>query len=312
MLELVNERPDEALPSSRLPETTLIICSRHRPKLLLDSVASVLGGEVTPTELIIMDQSDTPHPTLATLGPTRGCDVRYIRTQTIGESPAKNTAIRLARYPIIVFTDDDVLVTPTWFGALAQALLAAGPQSVVMGQAPPIYTDGPQGFVPSKKVGDEPAVYEGRVDQDVLCPINMAMYRSLFEAVGGFDERLGAGGRFPGAEDNDFGFRLLEAGYRIVYAPQAVVYHRAWRQARDYLSVRYSYGRGQGAFYAKHLSLRDPYILRRMSWDIWRHMRRLPSRIRWRDRTKGLGDLVYTFGLLWGALEWLLTQPKAD
>jgi len=311
MQELVKEAPLQPMSSAPLPATSLIICSRHRPKLLWESVASVLRGEAVPTELLIMDQSDTVHPTLSTLTSVHGCRVRYIRTRSVGESPAKNTAIGLAKHDVLVFTDDDVTATPTWFETLVRALMREGPRSIVMGQVPPAQAETADGFAPTRKVGDTPAVYEGRIGQDVLCPINMAMYRSTFQEVGGFDERLGAGAPFPGAEDNDFGFRALEAGYRIVYEPRAVVYHRAWRRYSDYLPLRYAYGRGQGAFYAKYLSLHDPYMLGRLRWDINRHMRRLPMRVRWRERRKALGDVAYTAGLLSGTIQWLAMHRKA-
>jgi hypothetical protein len=37
---------------------------------------SILAGEEVPTELIIVDQSDVPHPTLATFTTDRACDSR--------------------------------------------------------------------------------------------------------------------------------------------------------------------------------------------------------------------------------------------
>jgi N-acetylglucosaminyl-diphospho-decaprenol L-rhamnosyltransferase len=44
--------------------------------------------------------------------------------------------------------------------------------------------------------------------------------RSLFEALGGFDE-----GYFMYLEDTDLCFRASRAGYRVLYAPEAVVSH---------------------------------------------------------------------------------------
>ena len=182
------------------------------------------------------------------------------------------------------------------------------------GQVLPTEQHVPGGFAPSTKRDLTPAIYQGRIGKDVLFPMNMAMYHSALDEVGDFDERLGAGGPFLGAEDNDLGFRLLEAGYRICYVPEAALYHRAWRAARDYVPVRWAYGYCQGAFYAKHLSLRDRYILRRMAWDLARHVGRLPRRLlrlepRWLQR-----DLAYIFGMLTGATKWMLTQrilPRA-
>ena len=55
-------------------------------------------------------------------------------------------------------------------------------------------------------------------------------------------------------------FRLLEAGYRIVYSPEAVLFHRAWRTPQSYLPLRWAYGVALGGFFAKHLTLRDRWI----------------------------------------------------
>jgi GT2 family glycosyltransferase len=296
------------LPATALPGTSLIICSRNRPQLLLESVQSVLAGDEVPSELLIMDQSDQEHTTLANLRIERGWEIRYVRVRVIGECPAKNIAIGMARHDILVFTDDDVLVKPTWFGALVRALVVARPRSVVTGQVLPTEATNAGGFAPTKKVDPEPAVYQGRVGEDVLFPMNMAMERSALDEVGNFDERFGAGGPFRGAEDNDLGFRLLEAGYQIRYVPEASLYHLAWRTAKDYVPIRWSYGYCQGAFYAKYLSLRDRYMLRRMGWDLFRHLRRLPRRI-WRLERQWLyRDLAYISGLITGATTWLVTQ----
>jgi len=73
----------------------------------------------------------------------------------------------------------------------------------------------------------------------------------VFEACGGFDPRFTQGGSF-GDEDLDFGCRLLEGGWRIVFNPDAISEQRyvvsyeanlrQWRQA----------GRADVAFARKH------------------------------------------------------------
>lgn len=297
-----------SLPAS-LPATSLIIPSRNRPEFLLATVESILQGDEVPSELIIIDQSNAPNPALAALTTHGTCDIRYLWTQSVGLSQANNSGIAAARHDVLVFTHDDVVVTPTWFGMLVRALLAAGLRNVVTGCVPPTKAEGPGGFQLTIKVDEAPAVYEGRVGKDVLLPLNMAMYRSAIDEVGGFDVRLGPGGPFSSAEDNDLGFRLLEAGYRIIYVPEAVLYHRAWRTEQDYVPLRWSYGRGQGAFYAKYLNLQDRYMLGRLVRDvlhyayisIWgmRHQRR-----------RAYGHAVFALGILSGAIQWLLTQRR--
>ncbi len=299
----------DVAPPAALPPTSLIIPSRNRPAILADTVASILQGDEVPTELVIIDQSDVAHPELARLTTDRPCDVRYHWSRSLGVSRARNDGIRAARHDILVFTDDDMLVTPTWLGTLVRALVAAGPRAVVTGQVRPAEVrEG--GFVPSTIVDPNPAVYQGRIWADVLYPPSMAMYAAVFEAVGTFDLRLGFGTGFVTAEDNDLAFRILEAGYRIHYVPEAVVYHRAWRSSRDYLPLKWRYARGQGAFYAKHVSLRDRYMFWRLVHDVRLRAGRC-VRLLARDPRRAAGQVVSIAGELSGFAEWLVRRPKA-
>src|SRR5262249_23176190 len=129
--------------------------------------------------------------------------------------------------------------------------------------------------------------------------------------VGGFDERLGPGTRLPAAEDNDLGLRLLEAGYRIRYVPEAVVEHRAWRGDGAYLPLRWRYARGQGAFYGKHLRWRDPFMRRRLVHAI-RHRFGLCLASLRRDPRRALAHAVYLAGLLSGLVNWLLIERPPE
>jgi GT2 family glycosyltransferase len=289
-----------------LPATSLILSTRNRPGFVSAIVTAVLASGDVPTELVVVDQSDVPHPELATPTSSGGCEIRYIWSGERGLSSSRNAGIAVARHQVLVFLDDDLIVPSTWFGTIVRALVGAGSRAMVMGQVLAGEAEAPGGFAPSTIADPEPRVYRGRVGQDVLSS-NMAGWRSMFEEVGGFDPRLGVGTHFPSSEDNDFGFRVLEAGYRIVYDPGAVLVHRAWRAPGAWIPLRWAYGRGQGAYFAKHMSLRDRYMLRRFWHDWTRHARRAPRRFL-REPRLAIGDVVYAVAVLLGAAEWLLTQ----
>jgi GT2 family glycosyltransferase len=289
-------------------DVSVVICSRNRPALLGDAVESVLAGELLPGELVVVDQSDRPHPTLRT-GLVGECDLRYLHSAETGLSRARNEGIRASGRPIVVFIDDDVLVERTWLGALVEELGRDGPRTVVTGQVRPADHAGSGGYQLSLKVDEAPAVYEGRIGRDPLFAGNMAIFRSAFDEVGGFDVRLGAGSRFPSSEDNDFGFRLLEAGYRIVYVPGAVVHHRTWRSRKGFIALSWHYGRGQGAFYAKYWRSPDGYARGRMAADARHQIRSAPRKLA-RGRIVPLaGGALFLVGVGAGAIEWALTKP---
>jgi glycosyltransferase involved in cell wall biosynthesis len=185
--------PPDAPDPVPLPASSLIVCSRNRPELLGDTIDSVLEGDDVPTEIIIVDQSDRPHPALAAHHGDGRCCVRYRWTDTRGLSRANNIGIGAATHDVLAFTHDDVRVTPTWYGNLVRALVHAGPDVVITGQVLPSEAERPGGIVPTLKIDPTPAEYAGRIGTDVLFPLNMAMYRSAIERIGLFDERLGPG-----------------------------------------------------------------------------------------------------------------------
>ena len=100
--------------------------------------------------------------------------------------------------------------------------------------------------------------YPIRTRREVLRGVvsaGLVVERSALAAVGGFDERLGAGAEFPSGEESDLVFRLLEAGYSGAYVPEASVIHAepfAVREPHQQIERAYHYGRGWGALFAKH------------------------------------------------------------
>ena len=225
-------------------------------------------------------------------------------------SAARNVGVESARHDILVLTDDDVLVAPGWLERLVFALLDAGPRSVVTGKVLAGEPEAAGSIVLTDRLTVTPWTVQGRPGRDPLLVISAALYRSALEDVGGFDERLGPGTRFGAGEDSDLGFRLLEAGYRILYVPEAELVHRSWRPPAAILRLRWHYGRGQGAFYAKHASLADRYILGRMAKDAGRLVKLFPRRLA-RSRRRALGDAAYVAGLFSGALGWWLGRGRS-
>jgi len=275
--------------------------------MLKDTINSVLAGEQVPTEIVVVDQSD-----LACLdfhdGLSHGnCTIRCIPTTARGVSRARNVGIVAATHDVLVFADDDMFAAPTWFGTLVGALVAAGSGVTVTGRVLPGVEEIAGGWVPSTVISEQPAEYRGRIDKDVLAGGHMAIYRQPLVEMGCFDERLGGGSAFPAAEDNDLGYRLLTAGYGIVYVPEAVLYHRAWRPAHDYLRVRWSYGKGKAGYYCKHIGDGDWSMLRRMANDVGRRLVSFPNRAL-HEPHRALGDLSYITGMMFGICLWVGTQ----
>ena len=261
-----------------------------------------------PAELIVVDQGDVPDAAVAAMGIADGCRVVHLPSTTRGLSRARNIGLRAASHPIVVLMDDDMLVEDGWLAPLVDAV-AGSPGTVATGRvlaAPP--EDGAAPVPPAALVEHtEATVARGPQPRDVMPGANVAVHRAEVLALGGYDERLGAGTRFGAADDNDMGHRLLRAGAEIRHEPRSVVLHRAWRARPELRRLRWAYGRGKGGFYAKHLQLRDRWIARRLARDVARRALRALRALPRAPRTTA-AELYTIAAILAGVAEWLVRE----
>jgi GT2 family glycosyltransferase len=175
-----------------------------------------------------------------------------------GKCRIQNRAIAVARGEIIVCLDDDIVASSSYLAAV-KAFFASYPQYSAMKGRILALED------PTLKVGalapflDLPLVDHGAAVIEVrgVLGANMAFRASALQAVGLFDERLG-----PGAggheEETEMSQRLRRAGFRIGYAPEALVLHEVdpGRASRKRF-IRVARERGYCRTIHEHHSKRD-------------------------------------------------------
>jgi GT2 family glycosyltransferase len=286
---------------------TVLIASRERTQMLIDTVKSVLSARRVPRQIVVVDQSVEPHPEIAALGDARGSEVRYVHSATSGLARARNVGLREASEDTVVILDDDMLVQDDSLELLLAGRGSHGPMTVTTGRllAAPPERPGltqPPGALTTRT---EPEVFRGPQPRQVVPGPNVAIPRQVLLEIGGYDERLGAGTRFPAGEDHDLSLRLLDAGCEVRHVPEAVVLHRSWRDRRDVVKLRWGYARGVGGFYAKHMSLRDRHVLERALREVRTRLGRAVASVISSPRVTAR-ELVTLAGLVVGAVEWSL------
>ena len=180
-----------------------------------------------------------------------------VRLEEPGASRARNLGAAVADEDVIAFTDDDCLVDPGWTRAIVEAFSSSSPPDFITGQVRVDTRPRRRGTVElSVLVDQNPRTFEPGDDPTTFGhSANMAWRRQALLDIGGFDERLGAGGQLRAAEDVDLGWRAVRAGLRGEYCPKAVVTHLRWRTRRESVRIFHDYGVGFGALAVKRSRL---------------------------------------------------------
>jgi GT2 family glycosyltransferase len=223
----------------------------------------MLAGEVLPAEVLIVDQSRGDATRLA-IEQRRGSlvPIIYIRQERRGLSASRNAAVARASRPILAVTDDDCVPDQGWIAAIERAFASPTAPDAVTGRVLALGSDVPGLYAVSLRQGTTRVEFSGKaVPWLAGTGGNFAVKRAWLERVGCYDERLGAGSPGQAAEDAELVYRLLCAGARIRYEPDALVFHERQSESRRMRS-RWTYGHGIGAFCAIWLRRRDLYALR--------------------------------------------------
>ena len=187
------------------PRYDVVVPSAGRESLqtLLECLAALDGA--APSRIVVVDdRGDDARPVAALVPKALIGRTLVVRGGGRGPAAARNAGWRAAPAPWIAFLDDDVLVPPDWGRRLLADL--SGLDGVVAGSQGRVRVPLPAGRRPTDWERNVAGLEHGR-----WITADMALRRTVLEAVGGFDER------FPRAyrEDADLGLRLARRGLRI-------------------------------------------------------------------------------------------------
>jgi glycosyltransferase involved in cell wall biosynthesis len=199
------------------PEVSVVVATHNRAKRLERLLAGLREQTLSPSrfEVIVVDDgsTDATQDVLAR-EQARGllCLTTLAHADPRGPGGARNRGWPVAGAPVVAFTDDDCVPTPTWLEALL-GRFNCGDEPIVRGVT-----------VPNPAEAHRLDPYAKTVDISYSSPhyetCNIAYPRALLQRVGGFDESFRIAG-----EDGDLGWRAAAAGGRPEFAPEAVVHH---------------------------------------------------------------------------------------
>jgi glucosyl-dolichyl phosphate glucuronosyltransferase len=318
---LGKERPPM---TTRRPDVSIVVCTYNRAASLRLTLAA-LDAQLTPPdlvwELIIVDNNstDTTRSEIERFAGSARVAVRPLFVAAQGLSHARNAGLARSHGNIVGFTDDDVRPAPDWVASVAHGMNEHA-ADIIGGRILPAWREPPPAWLEQRSFFHGAlAIMTHPAPRQVLDPsgspsvwgANMAFRRKVFDTVGLFDTRRGlVGTKLYRGEEIDLVERAIAAGYRAVYDPSVVVWHRIGpeRMRVGYLSRLYfERAEGDALVHGIPLSRYRSVAARTCSW-LAAGLRRRPDTLeRWLE-------CCAAFGSVWGAckMHFCKTSTPSD
>ncbi|HEU4563353.1 MAG TPA: glycosyltransferase [Gemmatimonadaceae bacterium] len=249
---------------------SVVIPTHQRRESVLRLLRALAAGTLAPGryEVVVVVDGGSDGTAGAVRREPLPFPVRVIeQTPNQGVGAARNRGVAAAAAELIVFIDDDIEPLPTLLEThlrLHERARAAGGDALVVVGAPlPVRPPAAdfqrlemwlwweRQFERMRRPGHRFGF------ADVFTGI-LSLPRALFEKAGGFDPAFTSG-----RDDAELGARLIEAGARVVFAPEGGGWHHELRDRRRLLARKRAEGRADVRIAERHPRLWDALPLAR-------------------------------------------------
>ncbi len=172
--------------------------------------------------------------------------VRYIHQENQGPAKARNVGMEKASGDIVLFTDSDCTAERDWIERMTHPL-ADGKIGAVKG-AYRTRQKGLTAHFAQVEFEERYKLLKRHEYIDFVDTYSAAFRKAAFIEAGGFDSA------FPNAdhEDTDLSYRLAGMGCKMVFAPEAIVYHEHPDSIWKYFKLKLGRGYWRMVVYRRH------------------------------------------------------------
>ena len=204
-----------------MPFFTVIIPLYNKESFVENALKSILAQTFTDFEVIVVEDCSTDN-SLAAVSRIVSDKIKLIQHDTNkGLSASRNTGIRNAAANYVTFLDADDTWKSGYLEKIKSLIARFEDAQVFATNYEELYQDQVV-IVPNKLTGEAandgliPDFFERNLGKPIYCSCSVCFNKSVFDAVGFYDETITFG------EDVDFNIRV-NARFRLAYSPEALV-----------------------------------------------------------------------------------------
>lgn len=237
------------LVSVKHPLVSIIIPNYNGSHYIVNCLNSVFGSFYSDFEVIFVDNASTDDSLLIVNSFKKVAKNHQLtiipNSSNLGFAQGNNIGIAYARGEYLVFLNNDTVVEPTWLQEMVTAMVldqeigAAQSKLLILNDRERIFDSAGDfmdfyGTVLRRGGGEKDlGQYETRTEVFSARGACMIVRQSVLKEVGGFDPSF-----VLGFEDVDLCWRIRLRGYKIVYVPRSIVFHKGYGTPSHLRNVR--------------------------------------------------------------------------
>ncbi|MEM5829516.1 MAG: glycosyltransferase [Candidatus Aenigmatarchaeota archaeon] len=209
-------------------KVSIIVCSTGR-ETLFDCLKSLKSQDFDEDyEILVVSFEKSIEERVKNFG------ARFIFSPKANVSYQRNLGILESRGELVCFIDDDAVAESSWIKFISEPFkdekvaCVGGKIKLMIKEKMPealktLDEKVIKGFLGETMLGEE----RKEVENQFLWGCNVCFRKSIFDEVGYFDEKIGRTPSLPLCnEDIEIQKRILKKGFKIIYEPRALVWHK--------------------------------------------------------------------------------------